>query len=79
VQSLIQLLNKNNLLDCIILAFTYESEDLKTGVLNFIAASKEGLLASVIASREWIDFVGQNDELAPKIIAAVFKGLNFKH
>jgi hypothetical protein len=61
------------------LAFTYKAEVLKTGVLNFIEASKDGLLASIVASREWIDFAGQNEELAPKIIAAVFERLNFKH
>jgi hypothetical protein len=61
------------------LAFTYESEDLKTGVLNFIEASKNGLLASIIASREWIDFAGQNEKLSSKIIESVFEKLQIKY
>jgi hypothetical protein len=36
-------------------------------VLDFIAASNDGILASIMASKEWINFAGQNDELVSEI------------
>jgi hypothetical protein len=57
----------------------YKSEILQIGVLNFIGASNDGVLALMMASKEWSDFVAQNNEWALEIIAAVFKKLQIKN
>jgi hypothetical protein len=57
----------------------YKSEDLKKTVLEFIERSNDEIFASIVGSSEWIDFAGQNKQLASEITGAVFKKLNFKH
>jgi hypothetical protein len=57
----------------------YKSEVLKTAVLDFIERSQDRIFASIMGSSDWIDFAGQNKELASEITAAVFEKLNFKH
>jgi hypothetical protein len=79
VESLTQSLNKDNLRDRLILAFTYNSEDLQDGILDFIARSKNGLFTSMIASSEWFHFTVTNEDLAKEIIKAVCEKLKYIH
>jgi hypothetical protein len=57
----------------------YKSEILKAGVSDFIADSNDGVLASMMASKQWIDFAAQNNEWASEIIAAVFDKLQIEN
>jgi hypothetical protein len=72
-------LSQNNLFDRLVMAFLYNSDILQAAVLDFIAASKNGVFTSIMYSDDWIEFVGQNKELAKQITKAVFDKLNIKN
>jgi hypothetical protein len=52
---------------------------LQAGVLDFIAASKDGVFKSIMASSEWFHFIVTNEELAKQIMNAVFDKLDIKN
>lgn len=79
MKSLVKSLDKENLRDCIILAFQHNSEDLKTGVFDFIENSKDRVFISMIGSSEWIKFGAQNEKLASEIVETVSEKLKIQY
>jgi hypothetical protein len=79
VESLVKSLSQDNLFDRLVLAFMYNSDILQAAVLDLIAASKEGVFTSIMASSKWFHFTVTNEELAKQIIKAVYDKLDFKH
>jgi uncharacterized protein YfdQ (DUF2303 family) len=51
----------------------YNSERLKSAVLNYIVKSQDGTLTLMMMSSEWIQWSAQNEKLASDIVEAVFE------
>lgn len=72
-------LNQEKLLEILVLAYTYDCEKLKKAVRTFLFANPEArYFVNLTLSKEWIDFMISNREMASEIVKDVFMKINFK-
>jgi len=71
-QSIAKSLTLENMTPRIILAYTYDVEDLKKFIVNSVKKD-QGNLHKLMTSQGWFDFTAENQELAVKILDDILK------
>jgi hypothetical protein len=68
-----QAVTNENVLARLIMAFTYNDSELKKPALEHIVNKTNAVNCStIIVSREWVELIAKNPDLAGKISVAIF-------